>query len=295
MNGKIVTAILFLTSALVNAGDKIDRTIDASANGEVEIHNNRGDIIVKGWDKNQVSVKGELDDLTKKFVFVQNEHRTIVKVILPKNNYSSKSGQGSDLRVFIPMNSNLIFNGIATDVEIENIQGGVDLNSVSGDLEVKNVNKRTYVNSVSGNIDLKDIDGSIEISTVSGDVKANVSARRIAISGVSSDLTVKTNGIQHAKISCVSGDAKLYGQLENDGEIKMNNVSGDSLFYVKGTLDARVVLETGPGGNIVNGYSKDKPSRSFIGSEKLKFTSEDGSGEVRMYTVSGKVGLKNSG
>ena len=65
---KLITVFaLFILSITANAGEKIDKTLDAVSNGEVEIHNNRGIIVVQGWDKEQVSVKGELDDLAEKY------------------------------------------------------------------------------------------------------------------------------------------------------------------------------------------------------------------------------------
>jgi len=292
-NTKVVAAFaLFILSLGAFAGDKIDKTLDMVGDGEVEIHNNRGNIVLEGWDKDQVSVKGELDDLTEKFVFVSEGNKTLIKVVLPDRNYHSKSGRGSNLKIFVPMNVSVQFGGVATDLEISKINGGVDISSVSGSIQLSSIGKRAYINSISGNIKLKDVAGSLEVSTVSGDVDASVSANRIAINGVSSNITVRTENIELAKLSTVSGDTKLYGRLEKEGEVKLGNVSGDSYFYVKGDLNARVDLETGPGGDVINQYSDEKPTSSFIGSEKLKYTAGSGEGLIRMSTVSGEIGLK---
>ncbi len=290
----LVALTLSILSVAAIAGEKVDKTLDMNATGEVEIHNNRGDIVVKGWDKNQVSVKGELDDLAEKFVFKVEGDKTYIKVVLPDRNSNSRSGKGSDLKIFVPMGVSVQFGGVATDLDFSNINGGVDISSVSGEIKISKINKRAYINSVSGDITLNDIAGKIEVSTVSGDVVAKVASKRLAISGVSSDISVKTDSIELAKLSTVSGNTKLYGKLANNGEIKLSNVSGDSYFYVQGELNARVALDTGPGGNVVNKYSDDKPTSSFIGSEKLKFTAGNGDGLVRMSTVSGEIGLKQS-
>lgn len=283
---------LFILSLSATAGDKVDKILDMVGDGEVEIHNNRGNIVLEGWEKDQVSVKGELDDLTEKFVFVSEGNKTLIKVVLPDRNYHSKSGRGSNLKIFVPINVSVEFGGVATDLKFSKINGGVDISSVSGSIELNSIGKRAYINSVSGDIELKDIAGSLEVSTVSGDLDANVSAKKIAISGVSSNITVRTENIEFAKLSTVSGDTKLYGHLMKDGEVKLGNVSGDSHFYVKDELNARVDLETGPGGDVINQYSDEKPTSSFIGSEKLKFTAGNGSGLIRMSTVSGEIGLK---
>jgi len=286
----IILCSMWVLSSI--AGEKIDKQLDVSATGEVEIHNTRGKIEVQGWEKNVVSVKGELDNMTEKFVFSHKDGKTLIKVVLPKSYSTSKRSKGSKLKIFVPLRVAVNLNGVSTDLEIVNVQGGVEINTVSGNAELKNIAKRTYINSVSGDIDLKNIKGRIEISTVSGNVKASVSATKIAVAGVSSDITVKATSFDSVKIVTVSGDAHLHGSLLADGDVKMNNVSGDSFFYVAGELDARITLETGPGGDIVNKYSSDKPTSSFIGSETLKFTVGEGNGTVRMHTVSGTIGLR---
>ncbi len=292
---KLVAAFtLFILGFGVTAGEKVDKVLDMTGHGEVEIHNNRGVIVLEGWDKEQVSIKGELDDLTEKFVFVSKGTKTIIKVVLPDRNTHSRSGRGSNLKIYVPINVSVQFGGVATDLEFSKINGGVDISSVSGSITLKDIKKRAYINSVSGNIQLNNISGSLEVSTVSGDVEANVSTDKLTIGGVSSNITVKTDNIEFAKLSTVSGDTRLYGKLAKDGEIKLGNVSGDSHFYVKGELNARVDLDTGPGGDVVNQYSDDKPVSSFIGSEKLKFTAGNGDGLIRMSTVSGEIGLKRA-
>ncbi len=288
----ILVLALSMVSIAAIAGEKIDKTLEVARTGEVEIHNNRGSIVLQGWDKNQVTVKGELDDLTQKFIFVSEGDKTIIKVVLPDRNTHSRSGSGSALKIFVPIDVSVQFGGVATDLNFSKVNGGVDISSVSGSITLSKISKRAYINSVSGNIKLNDVAGSVEVSTVSGDVDAKVLAKKLIISGVSSNITVKTDNIELAKLSTVSGDTKLYGQLEKDGEVKLGNVSGDSYFYVKGDLNARVDLDTGPGGNVTNQYSDDKPASSFIGSEKLKFTAGNGDGLIRMSTVSGAIGLK---
>jgi len=287
----LVMSVTLLSIGSVLAGEKIDKTLDVASEGDVEIANNRGKIDVAGWDKNKVSVKGELDDLTEKFIFSTSGNKTIIKVELPDRSTSSRSGKGSNLKIFVPKKFNVQFDGIATDISISDIESNVDISSVSGDIRLEQVESRVFINSVSGNIDIKNIDGAIEISTVSGGVKAAVSSKNIIVGGVSSDISVKADVIESAQISTVSGDSNLSGHLANGGSIKLSNVSGDSHFFAKSDLNADILLGTGPGGDVVNQYSDDKPTRSFIGSEKLKFTAGKGKGLIKMSTVSGKIGI----
>jgi len=294
---KLVVFIGFLASVTllslgnVSAGEKVDKTLDVASEGEVEISNSRGKIEVIGWDKNNISVKGELDDLTEKFIFTTSGKKVLIKVELPDRSVSSRSGDGSDLKIFVPQKFTVQFFGIATDITISNIESKVDVSSDSGHIKLNKIKSRIYINNVSGNIELRDIRGAIEVSTVSGSVKATVLSDNIVIKGVSSDISVQTDRIEFAQISTVSGNSSLTSHLAIDGSVKLSNVSGDSHFIVKSDLNADILLDTGPGGGVVNQYSGDKAERSSIGSEKLKFTAGSGKGLVKMSTVSGEVAI----
>jgi DUF4097 and DUF4098 domain-containing protein YvlB len=286
------TAIWCLAGTSVIAGEKVDKTLDVATDGEIAVYNNRGEISIVGWDKPQVSVKGELDDLTEKFIFKTHNNKTYIKVVLPDRNTNSRSGRGSNLKIYIPKSSALQFDGVATDIRIEKLDNSVDIGSVSGDITLSELASKAYINSVSGDIQANGVGGRLEISTVSGDVDAKVSSKKISVSGVSSEIKITTQQINSVQISTVSGDASLHGALEGDGSIKFSNVSGNSFYYANQNLNARVVLDTGPGGEIINRFSDHKATSSFIGSEKLKFTAGDGNGLIRMSTVSGEIGLK---
>ncbi|MET1255135.1 DUF4097 family beta strand repeat-containing protein [Aliikangiella maris] len=291
---KLFALLCFSISFSIFAGESIDQSIDAEADGIVDIHNVRGKISIAGWDKSQVKVTGTLDDLTEEFIFEQRGDKVLIKIKLPRNS-SYHSRQGSKLTIMVPKASKLNFSGVATDLMIEQVLGGIDVNSVSGAISVSKARERTYINSVSGLLSLTDIAGRLEVSTVSGNLDANVQCQKVNISGVSAKLDVKLTEIESAHVSSVSGDVYLYGQLLADGEIRLGSVSGDAIYYVDDKLDARVTIETAPGGRIVNQYSSDKPVSSFIQSHSLKFTAGKGNGLVKMSTVSGRIGLKAIG
>lgn len=284
--------LIFLFSSTLIAGEKIDKKLDVPEQGELEIQNNRGKIRVTGWDKNIIRVKGRLDDLTEDFIFSTKNGKTTIDVRLQDTNIHAKSGSGSKLEISVPRDYSVKFDGISTELDFLDINNGVYINSVSGDIDIENVHKRSYINSVSGDIEMKDVSGKIEVSTVSGNITINAKSGAISVTAVSADIKVTTKKISQVKLSTISGDNRLYGSLEKSAEVILTNISGDSYFYVNGELNARVDLDTGPSGEVINRYSADKPTSSFIGAEKLKFTAGAGDGLVVMSTVSGEIGLR---
>jgi hypothetical protein len=72
--------------AALAGGGSIDRTVVASANGEVVISNVSGTIDVRGWDCNEVQVIGHLGDDVERLDVESSGTRTFVKVVLPRGN-----------------------------------------------------------------------------------------------------------------------------------------------------------------------------------------------------------------
>ncbi|MBQ60632.1 MAG: hypothetical protein CMQ19_01010 [Gammaproteobacteria bacterium] len=65
----VLTCAAFLVSIAAFAGDDVDKTLAVPSNGLVKIVNTRGEIEIIGWDKDEIHVAGELDDLAEELVF----------------------------------------------------------------------------------------------------------------------------------------------------------------------------------------------------------------------------------
>ena len=288
---KRVLFFVLLFSLNAMAAEKVDQVLDVVADGKVEISNVRGDIDIEGWDKAQVHVKGRLDEITESFIFKTEGKVTHIKVKLPQNT-RMRGHSGSKLKIFVPSQSNVVFQGVATDVSIKDVSGGVDVTSVSGNVALQQIAKHVYVNNVSGDLDFNGVKGALEVSTVSGNVKAIVMSRDIQVSAVSADVNVKTEEVENLKVSTVSGDAKVKGQLAENGNVRMSCVNGEATFDFVGDVDADVNLQTGPGGDIYNKLTSHEPKTSFIQDKQLRFTVGKGQGSVKMTTVSGSISVK---
>lgn len=284
--------VLFFQS--VWAGELIDKTIDLSKAGTVKVENLRGDIQIFGWEKNQVKVSGELDDLTEEFVFETKGEVTVIKVILPKNQRGFQSGSGTDIDIYLPSESRLEFSGVATDLSIEKISGGADLNNVSGDLQIKEVHSYLRVTSVSGDIIIDASSGELDVRTVSGEVQAEIDSQDLSIESVSADVDIRTQDFNEAFISVVSGNIDLAGQLNEGGRIKMNSISGDILLNMEEYINTRFNLNKGPSGKIDTTLAEIKAVDNQSNRRKLEQTLGNGKSRIDMKTISGKLSIKSS-
>lgn len=288
---RIALIALFSTvsAQIALAGEEIDKALDASSDGIVEISNTRGEVQVIGWDEDRVSVTGELDDLAEDFVFEVDGNTTTIKVKLPRRNINW--GSGSDLEIRVPEGSQVIFDGVSSDIEAENIQGGLRAGTASGDIEGTGIASRISVKTVSGDIEISESSGQANVSSVSGEITLDVSSDRLMVDTVSGDVDVTLGEFERLMANAVSGDIEVEGRLHASGEIDITSVSSDIQVSLAEPVHARISIETGPGGDITNRISGDPVKKRFPAMKGLDATVGDGTGDIHIRTVSGDIRL----
>ncbi|MCJ8269301.1 MAG: hypothetical protein MJK04_07840, partial [Psychrosphaera sp.] len=141
----ILTVSLLVSASFACAGEKVDRTIEVASNGSLYIDNTRGQLIVEGWDKPQIQLQGELDDSAKKLIFKRKGNKSMIKVVMKG---MSHGGHGSELKVFIPRDTRVRFNGVDTDYLVKNLNARVQGQTINGDLTLKNIHGKINLSTV---------------------------------------------------------------------------------------------------------------------------------------------------
>ncbi|EZH74959.1 hypothetical protein ATO12_09505 [Aquimarina atlantica] len=194
------------------------------------------DIVIKTWDKSNVSLKanvsingGEFDDYfnlkinnTSSVLDISSDYGDLFDKWKKERGSNSKNNWGpcnnldidATYTMYLPKNSTLRVKSISGNVESENYQGEL------------------IVDIISGNIDIKNYNGDLNLKTVSGDIDINVSKSRLKAETVTgmiySDKDMKfdhgKNRIVGSKVTGTFGDAR--------SELKLGTVSG-SIFIRK--------------------------------------------------------------
>ncbi|MFQ3236924.1 MAG: DUF4097 and DUF4098 domain-containing protein YvlB [Paraglaciecola sp.] len=303
---------LMCCSLSIIAAQKVDKTIEATLDGYVEIEHLNGVANIKGWDRQEVRVVGILGDKTDKFIFYRDGNEVIIKVKVKRSHgWGNEDDDGDDLQIFLPNNSKLSYTSVNADVELEGIVGGVDINTVNGDIEAKALAGRIRLESVNGNIGGVKLTGDINIETVNGDIHSLSSGGKddkyesvngdIIITSASKEVTVETvNGdmeltlslIEHLDVNTVNGSIEAQLKLAQDGEIRASSVGGPVTLVFPDNVSARFDIQGHAGGRIVNTLSDDKMQKDQYGPARgLEFALNGGNGKVNVSTVSGKVML----
>ena len=305
---KICAIALTAISLQTIAGEKVDKSLSVGGATNISVENLRGKVKILGWDKNEVSVSGEIDDKAERFVFEKDGAFIKIKVVMPHHMNGSWHEKGSNLVINVPRKLRLDFSGVSTDVTVEGLTKSTEIQSVSGNINVDSLSELIEISSVSGDITSKNLSGKINLSSVSGDIDDKQSQGRIILKAVSGHLKTRTqasevfvntvsgeidmilNDIDELIISTVSGDVEGELSLNNSGRIRMSSVSGDIDLGFTNDAQASFSMRSNAGGDLINKITDDKAKHAKYGpSSTLYFETGNGKASVKASTVSGRL------
>jgi DUF4097 and DUF4098 domain-containing protein YvlB len=290
MNKSLVFVLGGLLVTPVLAEEQVDETIDAAADGAVEIYNTAGYITVRGWSRNSVQVTGEIGDDVEELVLERDGDYVLVKVKVPRNHGRDID---AEITVNLPQDSSIEVSGVSADIDVEGVNGDQSLQTVSGDVEVDGVSADIEAASVSGDVEITGTGnaGEAAAATVSGDVSISGFAGEVEAESVSGDVTITDGSFERVYFETVNGDLTFSGQLLRGGRIAAESVNGDVELDFDGDVSASFDIETF-NGDIDNcfGPEPERTSRYAPGLE-LSFAEGDGDGRVVIETLNGGVSI----
>ncbi|MFT6270502.1 MAG: hypothetical protein ACJAVV_003341 [Alphaproteobacteria bacterium] len=291
----VLFSVGLITVTVAQAGEKFEKSIQVPANGHVFINNDRGDVDVKGWNKAEILVIGELANANQELIFKNKGEKTLIEVDMTKGTHRgyAHSGGASDLEIFIPKNVQLHFKGIDTDFTIEDLTAEIKGNTINGELLIKNVHSYIKVSSISGDINVIDSSGSVYVESVRGDVNVKGEFEDVNLQSVAGNISTDISNINKLHTNNVAGDTDIEGNMLDDASVKLSSINGDINYKVAGRLNAEFELTSQVGGEINNNLTEDLPNKSHMQTRKLRFVIGDGSGNVKIKTIVGTISIDN--
>jgi DUF4097 and DUF4098 domain-containing protein YvlB len=287
---KLTVMMLGLLLAAPAVAEEVDRTLDAAADGDVDISNIAGSIEVTGWSRSAVEVTGTLGRNVKELVFERDGDNVTIQVKVPR-----KAGRGTDaeLSIRVPQNSSIDVSGVSADISVADVRGVQRLQTVSGDVETQSFGNDVSAESVSGDVEVEGdaSDTETSISTVSGDVTLERGSGIVRAGSVSGDVIIDEGSFSRAELGTVNGDVIFRSGLRKGGRFAAETVNGDLDVEFSGDVSARIEIETF-NGSIRNcfGPEPERTSKYTPGLE-LSFTEGKGDGRVEMSTMNGDISI----
>ncbi len=212
----------------------LERRADAEAGAVVSLCVNEGDVIVRGWDRNEVRARiegeGTLRLLTPN---VRPAPRVEVRVSEGRDADLSRGRCGSNqtVELTVPRGATVEVEAQSGRVEVTDV-GEARIKVFSGDVEVRRITRAAQVSCMSGDVSISDSAGPVRVNTVSGDVEARnlrttSAGDDLEAKSVSGDVTIE--GVRHGNVTgeTTSGQVLYTGALARGGSYDFRTISGD--------------------------------------------------------------------
>ncbi len=281
--------VLIGTSTVLQAQD-LNRTFPASPDGKLVLDlETGGDIVIRAWNRNEVSFTVEITGRDSDQVTVEFDQSS--RAIEVFSEYKTRRARADvNMEIKVPARFNLDVSTTGGDLDISGITGRIEGSSMGGDLVLSQLGGRLDLSTMGGDIELTqsevdgslhtmggdvtitDVTGNINGTTMGGDVKyTNVRSSRsgtkeqVKISSMGGDVNVD-EALFGADVSTMGGDIQIRkaGQYvkattmggdidvqELNGWIEANTMGGDVVVnMVGGTEGDRHVELSSMGGTI---------------------------------------------
>jgi putative adhesin len=283
-----VAAILLIASPLV-AQKKVERRLPLGMEGALRVVNMVGSVVVHGWDKDTVLVRGTLGAGNS---FFMGGGYTGVKMFVESVN--DRDPKPTRLEIWVPARVRLWVKTATANIDVSDVSGGLDLYVVSGTIDVRG-NPRE--------LNAEAIDGDIHITGSPSWLRAKSATGAITFQGASSDAGLSTvsgpikvdggSGVfERTKIETVTGNISFAGRLDRSGAFDFDSHSGSIDVVIREKTSATFSVVT-IAGSITNSLSKKAPIPGRFG-RGAELTTDDGGGgaKVSVRTFKGPVTLR---
>jgi DUF4097 and DUF4098 domain-containing protein YvlB len=276
------------------AGEPIDRSIDASPTGILDVSNVAGAIAIVGSSEDQVRVTGELSEDAERLEVRRDGDRVIVHVIMPEGSQrSSQSWEVTDLHISAPRGMSAEVSAVSADLSIDDIEGEQALTVVSGDVSTELFGEDMRVKSVSGNIAIRGQDNRTrtDVSAVSGNVQLDGVSGEVQAQAVSGEVRLNGTSLDRAEITSVSGNIQIHSGLAGDARVRATTTSGNIELLFLGSAAADYDISTFSGE--VDNCFGPVPERQRFGppSTQLRFREGQSGASVSANSLSGRIEL----
>ncbi len=285
---------LLLLGAQSALASTVDKTVKASATGEVHISNVAGSIKVNGWSKDEVHVSGTLGEDAEPLDIRSENGMVEIRVRIKDDDRDRyRKDAAAHLVIQVPAASMLHVSTVSADIAVDGVSGEQEIASVSGEVKLESTAREVSAKSISGDVTVTGSakDADVTVRSISGTVKARKVTGELDAGTVSGNLDIADCTLTRAEVKSTSGDVEYAVGVQPNGRYRFHNVSGDIALKFGSSPDARFDISTF-NGDIRNSFGpKPEPSGEYTPGHKLRFTNGKGSAEVSASTMSGDVSL----
>lgn len=285
---KIMAVFMMLASASAFAGKSVDESWELDADATVFIENIAGIIEIRGWDRNEARLTGELGSSVDELEISSNGSSLQISV----TNRNERNVDDTDLKLIIPAGASVDATTVSADIMVKGLDNEkLTASSVSGDVKANATSRRVSIESVSGDIEFSGHTIRITAESVSGDIDLSGISGEVSATAVSGDMEIMAGQVESGRFETVSGDMTLVAEVSDNGRIGAESMSGDVIIMLPASQSG-VFKAQSFSGRISTDFGSVDRAKHGPGSH-LKHVAGGGGAEVRVESFSGNIKLKH--
>jgi hypothetical protein len=285
-----LAAILLISSPLF-AQKKVERRLPLGMEGAIRVVNMVGSVVVHGWAKDTVLVRGTLGAGDS---FFMGGGYTGVKMFVESLN--DRDPKPTRLEIWVPAKVRLWIKTATANIDVSDVSGGLDLYVVSGTIDVTGNPHELNAEAIDGDIHITGSPSWVRAKSASGAITLQGASPDAGLSTVSGPIKVDGGSgvFERTKIETVTGNISFSGRLERSGAFDFDSHSGSIDIAIPDKTGATFSVVTIAGG-ITNNLSKKTPiSGRFGRGAELSAEESGGGAKVSVRTFKGPVTLRRS-
>jgi DUF4097 and DUF4098 domain-containing protein YvlB len=273
---------LMVAALTLAAPARTDTIVPVDQDTRLEVENFRGEVVVRAWGRDQVSVEADLD---------RDEGLDVVRTGTVLRVRPRRSGgiEEADFVISVPRWMDVRVEGNQVDVEITGTQGEVSVETIGGDVVVQGGAGLIRLRSIQGEIDLRDARGRVEAVSVNEEVTLSDVEGEIYVETTNGDISIENVRSGSTRATTVNGDIDYAGSIEGDGHYVFATHNGDLSVTVPENANATVSVSTYHGE-----FESDFPVRltGTTRDRQFNFTLGSGSARVELESFNGEIMLR---
>ena len=281
-------ALLCCASPLA-AQTKIERKIPLGMEGALRIVNMVGSVVVHGWNKDTVLVRGTLGLGDK---FFGGGGYTGAKMFVESEN--DRDPKPARLEVWVPARVRLWIKTATANIDVNGVTGGLDLYVVSGTITVNGNPHELNAEAIDGDIHVAGSPSWLRAKTATGAITFQGASPDVGLSTVSGPIKVDGGIFERAKLETVTGNISFGGKLDRSGAFDFDTHSGSVDIAIPDRTSVSVSVVT-IAGTIANNLSSKAPIPGRFGrGAELTMELSGGGANVSVRTFKGPVTLRRA-
>jgi DUF4097 and DUF4098 domain-containing protein YvlB len=282
--------------------------VSATQSVAVNICVGSGNVVVRGWDKNEVLVTME-DDQSVQFRrqdgTPETAPATSLEILFTNDEETSPHRMGGcsasgDLTLNVPHGAKVFLRTMEGDVDVENV-GEAHVDSASGNLSARNISDGTELKTASGDVTVENAAGRLRLSSISGNVVGiNLRARNpgdsVTANCISGDIRLDRVGHSKVEARTVSGEVNVNGPLARGARYDLNTSNGDITFILPKDSSFRLSAKVFQGGDVVTDfplkYGEGQSTSKVLSGGRLEGTFGTGDASLNLVSHNGTIRLR---